>query len=499
VRLWPLAGNPEGLRTSPAIGLAITALRFVPDAGLLVAADVGGSVWLWAWQEGAATGWQKLGVSPGVVGAGDLQVSDNRWWVIARSSSARSVQMFDLTRAHPGARDFPGVTAFAMRGRRLAFGTSEGQIGWVDLEKPELHHLGKRGGAVRALVITENGRRVIAGGDDRFAALWEYDNELPVAAFGGHDDPVEVLGLAAEDRRLLTSGSSGEPPRLWDLGGDSTAPAEPERLSRNSEPPAGLLQSVLARELAFDRVAVSPDGRWLAVGLSASGNSAEIHLWDFGTPASTPVLHVVRGHGQGVGALAFSPDGRLLVTGGRDGVIHLWHLEPVMVEKPVVLEPGGGEITAAALSGAWLAVAAGDRKVRMWQNPGVLGSQATPDRHLTGATESMMSLAIGPDSWVAAGGQEGSVYLWDHLQYPDIPIAVKKHTEAIRELTFKEDGRWLESTDGGDLTLRWRLHDVELKRFACQAVARNLTQNEWKDYFPGEHYHRTCKDLPAGD
>jgi WD40 repeat protein len=63
----------------------------------------------------------------------------------------------------------------------------------------------------------------------------------------------------------------------------------------------------------------SPNGRSLAV-LTVGG---DVELWDMTTRHRQQVFHE---HSAAIRAMAFSPDGQTLVSGGHDGALILWEV-----------------------------------------------------------------------------------------------------------------------------------------------------------------------------
>lgn len=67
-------------------------------------------------------------------------------------------------------------------------------------------------------------------------------------------------------------------------------------------------------------VAFSPDGRWLASG----GMDNVVRLWD---AKSGKLVRALMGHTDVINDVAFSPDGRQLASASSDGTIKVWAVD----------------------------------------------------------------------------------------------------------------------------------------------------------------------------
>ena len=67
-------------------------------------------------------------------------------------------------------------------------------------------------------------------------------------------------------------------------------------------------------------VAISPDGRFIAAGDSSD---TDVRVWDV---SSGTLLSCLCGHSAGILSVAFTPDGKGLVSGSCDGKLNYWEL-----------------------------------------------------------------------------------------------------------------------------------------------------------------------------
>jgi WD40 repeat protein len=141
---------------------------------------------------------------------------------------------------------------------------------------------------------------------------------------------------------------------------------------------------------------------------------------------------------SGVAAVAFSPDGKLVVTGHNDFTARLWSATTGRQLK--VLTGHRGHVIAAAFSpdGTLLATGSDDGVGRLWNVPD--GSFVGP---LVGHTLALTSVAFNPRSdLVATGSLDGTVQVWATLLGRP-PLVLRGHEAGVTRLKFTGDGRRL--------------------------------------------------------
>src|SRR5262249_42496634 len=150
-------------------------------------------------------------------------------------------------------------------------------------------------------------------------------------------------------------------------------------------------------------VAFSADGKLLLT----AGRDKTAKVWDLAAKESVLTFP---GHQNDVFAVAIKPDGKVGYSAGRDNQIRSWNVGGDA--KQVGAMTGHGDVMVRLLyhpKQPLLVSASHDKTVRLW-NP----DTGAAVRTLSGHTDCVFSLAISPDGErIASGTWNGEVKIWN--------------------------------------------------------------------------------------
>jgi len=440
--------------------------------------------------------------------------------------------------SEPGAPSYientGGDNAFSPDGTRLAVANFNGYPHVMDVQTGEIilklegHQLVANG-----LAYSPDGS-MIATGDESVGEVivWSSSDGSQITSFQGGESGIYAIAFSPDSERLSAVGDDGLL-NIWDIKTGETILSQPSSTGgyravvftkdgnriitggqdttvRVWDANSGAeLMKIAGHKAIVSQISLSPDEKYFATGINTDHY---VRLWSL---ESGTELYTLPGNSFAIGML-FSPDGEVLITAGKDGVINTWEPEtgaPLADLLQLPVEPGTpvGNLQyspdqkfIAAAHGPFISLIDLDSKKIVHTFEGHLGAVIdiafSPDGSQlisagfdgkaivydtnTGETiteylehgQWALGVAYTPDGEYATtagtnAGTGNSVLIWD----PDTGETIKTlplpvNTVSFTALEYSPDGKWLVA---GDADGRMYIWDAETWEFYKEIQAHD--------------------------
>ncbi|KAK1062123.1 hypothetical protein LTR74_010556 [Friedmanniomyces endolithicus] len=270
---------------------------------------------------------------------------------------------------------------FSPDGKILMSGSADCTVIW-DVATGEEKQKYEHDTEVSGMAFSQDGNRTASISGDAIVVRDAASGEVTQKLIGHHDDV--TAAVFSPDSKTLSSASNDTTLRLWDV-------ATGKEMQKQE-----LALPVERKTLAF-----SFDNKTIAYG-----SGEYIILRDAATGVEKQKFV---GHTDLINAVAFLPDGRIVVSGSRDMTVRLWDIETGEEKQNLVGHTQGVSCVACSSDSRTIASGSWDLTIRLWDARTGIQKQS-----FTGHSDAIVAIAFSADGKIIASGSwDMTVRLWD--------------------------------------------------------------------------------------
>ncbi|TFK65886.1 WD40 repeat-like protein [Pluteus cervinus] len=211
-------------------------------------------------------------------------------------------------------------------------------------------------------------------------------------------------------------------------------------------------------------VAFSPDGKYVVSG----SEDKTVRIWEVETGQQKgPSLE---GHDNYVTSVAFSPDGKYVVSGSDDNTMRIWEVETGQ-QKGTSLEGHNNSVNSVSFSPDGKHVVSGswDKTVRLWE----VETGQQKGLSLEGHDGSVYSVAFSPNGkYVVSGSDDNTVRVWKVETGQQTGTSLEGHNNFVKSVAFSPDGKYVVSGSWDSTVRIWDIKTGQEKNLGHEGHFR---------------------------
>lgn len=320
---------------------------------------------------------------------------------------------------------------------------------WDSVAGTEITSLTGHTQRINGMGLAHDGRTAATVSDDGTLKVWDYMSGSEIATLVGHSNTVRGCAFSPSSPSSLVSVADDSTAKIWDVtatsldashsawvngvafshNGKSLASASDDGTIKVWNTQTAKCERTLrgAHTSTVASCAFLPDGR-----LVSAGTDNSVVVWDTDLRNYTELL----GHSNAVRSCATSDDGKYIATASWDCTIKVWNARTLELESIFTGHEDWVDTVAFAPNGKLMVSGGRDNKVLMW-NPANVSTAATI---LNGHTNWVSAVAVSHDSrFIASGSYDNTVRVWDAAKGACVKV-LEGHKAAVTGVAFTPNG-----------------------------------------------------------